>query len=362
MPVTFRDCPFAASFLLRRMSSAVSRLLLLAGLLLAAAPVSAQPPSTYEQDGILAELQAKASEAVFGWRFLRRPPALVSGVDATFNGRPVGTPNGYEPFPAEGQSALVSFLVDVGNLGRAAAIGEAEDAVLALTRDLPPHVLNRIGYYDTDYHAFEPHSAAAAEELRDAAAPSDKNSDLSGALVPAIEAAAATPATRRAVFVYTDGHNAGTVPLRDIETLARTNQVSLSFVIVPSMRLADLAALAHLAEATNGKMLTDEQAVRDDVLVFLLSGARVRFPLGPARRYFWEPRAILRVALHFGDRRLELSTDVDVPWAGPMETLSFAWRLGPAIPLIVGAVAGGMIVAGLGVSFRMRRGRKDVAG
>ena len=248
-------------------------------------------------------------------------------------------------------------------MGRGVAIGEAEDAVLALTRDLPPQVQSRVAYYDTEYHAVEPSAGAAAGPWRDLAAPTDKNSDLSGALVPAIEAAAAVPATRRALFVYTDGHNAGTVSLRDTETLARAKQVSLNFVITPSMRLADLAALKQLAETTNGNMLSDGAGMRGTILTYLMSGARVRFPLGTVRRYVWEPRGILRVALHYGGRRLELSSDVDVPAAGPMETMGLVWDLGPAIPLLGGALAGGLTVAAFGRRFRgRRRGRKSASG
>ena len=345
------------------MMSAVLRLLLLAGIFLAAMPASAQTTTLREQDGILAELHPSASEALVSWRFLRRPPALVSSVDASLNDRPAGTPAGYEPFPAEGETALVSFLIDVGDLGRTAAIGEAENAVLGLTGELPPRTVGSVAYYDTEYHAFEPPVAAAPGQLRDVAVPTDRNSDLSGALIPAIEAAAGIVATRRAVLVYTDGHNAGTVSLRDVQALALAKQVSLNFVITPSMRLADLAALEHLSEATNGKMLIGEASVQGEILPFLMSGARVRFPLAAARRYFWEPRGILRVAMHYGDRRLDLSTDVDVPLAGPMETMFFVWGLNPAIPLAAGAVAGGLIAAGLGLGFRTRRaGRKSIIG
>ena len=325
-------------------------------LLLTLQPAFASNVRLREQDGIVAQLDLEGPQAVVGWRFAHRPPGLVGKVEARVNGRPVGTPSGLEAFPGPGDSLLVTFLIDDGGLERALAIDEANRSVLDTIKAMPRFVQSRVGSYDTAFRRIDLRGqGSAAIALRAAAGPKDAPSDLALALRGAILAAAVEPATRRAIYVYTDGYSAGSKALDDIAAQAQSAGVSVSFVLTPSLRLADLALLERFATATGGRLLTRPGFVRDDILVFQASGARVRFPLADAHHFLWERTATLDVSLAYGDATLALSSDVETSLAGPGETVLYLWQNEPRA---VVAAAAALVIVGIGLAIGLRRGRR----
>ena len=284
-------------------------------------PAFADVPTIREQDGIVARLETTPTDAVFSWRFVRRPPALVDRIEATVNGRPAGTPTHYEPFASSGATASVTFLVDTGGLERVREIEAAEESILDTIKSLPSDVRVKVASYNTDYHAIE--LTAAIADFRTVAAPRDVASNLSLGLSDALVDAGKVVAARRAIYVYTDGFDAELKGLAALKTLAEKGEMSVNFVIRPSMRLVDLATIDEFARATGGRTFTRASDVQVDVASFLMSGASVRFSLDTARRLFWQPRAVAMTTLFYGDRKLTLSQNFEQPVAGPDETIRY---------------------------------------
>ena len=313
-----------------------------------------------EQDGILATLSLDASTATLSWRFATPPPAPVTSVEASVDRRPAGTPTGYEAYPAARDVLVVEFLVDTGDAERGPAIADAASAVASSIAALPPEARSVVGAFDAGYRLLDPVLAAQPETLAPALTPRQDGGNLTGALLSAIQAAAAIPASRRAVFVYTDGYNTGTTPWSQVEAAARADLVSLTFVISPSLRLADLAGIGRIAAATGGRMLSRADLVDRDIRLFLMSGARVGFPLEGMRRYVWEPDARLEAGLHYGDKTLWLGGPVDVPLAGPLDTAAYLWRRKSENILWLGvAVLLGVVAV---LALRLRRSRRRASG
>lgn len=317
---------------------------------------AARVADVQEQDGILAALSLDASTATLSWRFVRPPPAPVTSVEANVNRRPTGTPTRYEAYPAANDVLVVEFLVDTGDAGRGPAIADAATAVAASIAALPPEARSVVGAFDAGYRLLDPALAAQPDTLAPVLTPRQDGGNLTGALLSAVQAAAAIPASRRAVFVYTDGYNSGTTPWSQVEEAARADLVSLTFVVSPSLRLADLANIGRIAAATGGRMLPRADLVDRDIRMFLMSGARVDFPLNAMRRYVWEPDARLEAALRYGDKTIWLGGTVDLPLAGPVDTATYLWRrkseniLSVGVAMLLGVV---MIMA-----VRLRRSRR----
>ncbi len=309
-----------------------------------------------EQDGILAALSVDASTATLAWRFVRPPPTPMTSVEASVNHRPTGTPTRYEAYPAAGDVLVVEFLVDTGDADRGPAIEDAAKAVAISMAALPSEARSVVGAFDSDYRLLDPALAAQPDTLAPVLTPRQDGGNLTGALLSAVQAAAAISASRHAVFVYTDGFNAGTTPWSQVEAAARADLVSLSFVVSPSPRLADLANIGRIAAATGGRMLTRADLVDLDIRMFLMSGARVGFPLDVVRRYVWEPNARIEAGLRYGDKTIWLGGTVDVPLAGPLDTAAYLWRrkseniLSLGVATLLGVV---MILA-----VRLRRSRR----
>jgi uncharacterized protein len=182
----------------------------------------AKAATVLAQDGILARLETGGAEALFSWRFVRRPPALVSQVEMTVNGRPMGTLAAIEPFPSQGEAALLSFLIDTGGSGRAKSIEAAGQAVFDVLSSLPGYIHGQIALYDSDYRGNGPGTFTSAAQLQAMLGGKDAASYLSQALHLVIGAENAVPATRRAIYVYTDGFNAGINDLRDLTAPTRS--------------------------------------------------------------------------------------------------------------------------------------------
>ena len=264
---------------------------------------------------------------------------------------PAGIPTGYQPYPAAGEVTLLVFLIDTGGLERSNDIDVAERAILVTIKALSRGTQTDVAAYNSDFHAID--LPSASNDFRSAVGPRDSTSNLSRGLNDAIAAAASTPATRRAVYVYTDGFNAEPRTLPDARALAISSGTTVSFVLQPSIRLADVAALSAFARQTGGKVLTRMSDVPTDIS-FVTSGASVRFPVDAARRLIWEPNATMDVVLEYGDRRLVLSGPVDVPIAGFAETIR---TMGPRdrIPL---TLFGFMMAAFAGIVWWRHRGRR----
>ena len=295
------------------------------------------------------------TDAVFSWRFIRRPPAVVDRVEAAVNGRPAGTPTRYEPFAESGAIVSVIFLVDTGGLERVREIEAAETSILGTIEDLPRDVSIKVATYDTDHHAIE--RPATIADFLAVASPRDVASNLFLGLEGALANMRKTAAARRAIYVYTDGFDPDLKSLATLKAQAEKSETSVSFVIQPSMRLVDLAAIDEFARATGGRTFKRASDVQVDVASFLMSGASVRFSLDAARRLFWQPQAIATATLWYGDRQLSLSQTFDQPVAGFDQTLHYLMEHDIRAIALGGAIV--FVLIGV-LSWRtLRRSRKS---
>lgn len=273
-------------------------------------------------DGIAATLRVDADGATVGWRFQHRPPAPIHGVAVTLNGRALGVPPGpFAPFPAPGQSAALLCLTEQRG-------ADAADIAAQLAGLAPA---GRIALRSVRFGE----GRSAAGEARDmwpvglAEAISRGVADLAGAT-----------ADRRILIVVTDGFARDALPFDALAQQAAARDVSVVFALAPGPRLADVAALARLAERTGGVAVPAGGDLPAALLRSVLSGAAVRFPYGEARRYIWERHAIVRARLDYGDRSLDVMIEADLPPAGPSATLALFWgRAQRRLPAFAGGVA-----------------------
>ena len=158
-------------------------------------------------------------------------------------------------------------------------------------------------------------------------------------------------ADRRAVVVITDGFTRGVLPSDALEAKAKRADVILVFVLLRGSRLADVAALTRLAEATGGGVVPPGRSLAQALAQGVLSGAVLRFPYGDARRYVWERRATVTAAIGYGTRTLDMSVEAALPPAGLADTASLLWaRARRRLP----AFAGGIVVALIGMTVLRR--------
>jgi hypothetical protein len=310
-----------------------------------------------EQDGIRAELSVIPTNVILRWRFLKWLSDPLDEVTATVNGRPLGVPT-IERFPTSVQNTAIIELLDVSGLDRKDQIERLKMAMLRLAAGKAPHDQIAFAVYGLEAGLLAPATDEPEGMIKLLAeVPAlDEIGNLSGALISAIRTLEKIPADRRAVYVFTDGHNDSDIPLARLEELARTVGTPVTFLVVPSGRSVEMPALAHLAQASGGQ-LVDESNIGSflaDPFRLLNSGAEVRFPLQAARRFFWEPKSDLNVAIRYGASRLEFHSDVPLPAASFNETATFVIEQHPAGAFAAG---GGTVIAFLGLGFLAVRRR-----
>ena len=296
-----------------RRPSGLVFLLILAG---SCAPVRSEtaPSVTVVRDGIMANLRVDQTGAVIDWHFVRRPPAPVDRIRVTLNGRPLGEPTApLALFPGPGQSAGLLVLADTG----------ADGSAILATGPFPPGVTAR--------------RVSFGVAVTPDAGPGTWPGDLPDAVSRGIDEVAATGSDRRAVVVVTDGFVRGVLPSDALEAKAKRADVILVFVLVHGSRLADVAALTRLAEATGGGAVPPGRNLAQALAQGVLSGAVLQFPYGNARRYVWERRATVAATIGYGTHTLAMSAEAALPPASLADTASLLWaRARRRVPAFAG--------------------------
>ena len=341
----------------------------LAGVLLSAAavlfggwPPAAAQPVHKDQDGIAAELSHDEASVSVRWRFLKPLEQPLDEVSATLNGRPLGTPS-LKAYPAGGEATAVMALVDVTGLERQAQIDRFKAGMLRMAARKAAHDQVGFAVYGLEASLLIPGGEDPDEIVAMLAQiPAlDEMANLSGALLSSMRTLATVAADRRAVFVFTDGHNDGSVALADLEQAVRESGVALTFLVVPSDRASELPALARLAAISGGQVIAASEidAFLAEPFALLDSGAEARFPLDAARRYFWESQSAIDVLFRYGGRRLEIAAPASVPSATIPEFASYLVARHPAGMLGTGGMA---IAAAAALAFAKRKRRGDLSG
>ena len=314
------------------------------------------------REGMVATLTVGDTDAAVDWRFFRPLPKPLTEVWATLNGRELGTPS-YELFPAAGQSTAAIVLLDVGDPSRAAQIKSMKKDALVLALRKSERDLLGLAVYGLSVRLLAPDDDRpdAIAQLLFGIPPLLEKSNLSGALIHSIRTLERWPGDRRAIYVFTDGHNDGTIPLNRIGDLAAATDVALTFIVAQSARKSDAFTLGRLAAKTGGQFV-DESQIKTFLsapFALLHSGARVRFPLQGVVRFFWEGGSDVKVTLSDGTSPLELTAPAEVPRANVTETARYLLGSRPMV-----AVAFGVAVTGFGgglaaLAALTRRRRRD---
>ncbi|HEY7297535.1 MAG TPA: FHA domain-containing protein [Xanthobacteraceae bacterium] len=335
----------------------------LAAAVLSCTIAAAEPNSIVkEQDGIRVELAVTEVNAAVRWRFVKPPPAPLDEVTATINGRPLGVPT-VTPYPAAGQATAVIALLDVTGIDRAEQIDRLKTAMLLLAARKGAHDQVAFAAYGLEAGLLVP----ASEEPEDflklfANVPAlDEAANLSGALIASIRTIEKISAERRAIYVFTDGHNDSPIALEEVSELARATGTAVNFVLASSARSADRGAIAQLAGASGGQIV-DESNINTfmaDPFALMDSGAEVEFPLAGSRRFFWDRLPELTVALRYGKNRLELNSKASVPAASMTETASYAVENHPTGMVAAAGIAIAFAAGGL-VAVRRRKTRTAI--
>lgn len=281
------------------------------------------------QDGILARAEIVGTDLVLRWRFLEPLAVPLDAATAEINGRPLGLPQ-IRPYPQPGDQSLFAFLVDVGDQARAAEISNNNSVVLGLLGKLKPHDRAGIITYNADAVLLVPQSRNADDLINsvlDITAQGDKSS-RDEALLKAIAMLGELPASRRALFVFTDGHTDSATLAKDVIQHALQFGVTVTFVVANATgaRSIDPNSVFAIAVGSGGDVITraDLDKFASDPFAMIDSGAEVIFPLAGSFRLPWETRLNATTRLAYGAKALELKVPVDLPAAGPKQIIGYA--------------------------------------
>lgn len=325
----------------------------------------AAPTVRGERDGLAAMLTVSSTEAVVEWRFLRPLSKPLTEVWATLNGRDLATPS-YELFPGEGQHAAAIALLDIGDTTRADQIEAQKKNMLALALAKTERDLLGFAVYGLTTRLLAPESdqPEAIVDLLMALPPLSEKSNLSGALVHSVRMLERWPGERRAIYVFTDGHNDGFVDLQKVGDLAANSGVSLNFIVMTGPRATIISELERLTLVTGGQLVVDDQ-IKDFLkapFALLHSGARVRFPLQGARRLFWEAGAEVKVALNDETATVvELTAPAEVLPASAGETAGYLVATYPVAAAASGSTVAALVLGLTAFGVMRRRAGKSVA-
>jgi hypothetical protein len=326
-------------------------------LCLAIGGAAAQPVDSQVRDNIIAALAARGSRPVLVWRFISPTPPI----DTKFYFGSRALPDaGVQPYPGPTDVTAAIALLDIGDLRREDQILTGKKIQVALGLGSKPYDRLWFAVYALEAALLKaPNDSADAllEILREFRAV-DEPSNLTGAVVHSVRTLQGEQASRRALFVVTDGHNEGVLTLDQVRDVAIGAGVIVNFIILNGgQRPADLPALEAMAVATGGQLIREDDLVSfiGDPFAAIDSGGEQVIPLAGVERFFWETNAKLKAVFSYGDRQFELAVDVDVPRAGVGST---AQHVLANHKIAAGGIGLGVIALGAGATvLLLRRGQ-----
>jgi hypothetical protein len=322
------------------------------------AETSPPAPVSKVQDGIIAALAISGDKGAIVWRFAHPIAAPLNSIAVSLNETPLRD-EPVQPYPAPGDATAIMTILDIGGLQQRASVEAEKSAIIKVTQSISVFHRLALAVYAAEARLLQPADGKLGSLLGlfQSMTAIDQPSNLSKALMLSINTLAHLPASRRAIFVFSDGHNDGVTPLADIQALANAYGVVVNVVVFPSQRGADLNALKGLAENTGGRFV-DQPALAEFLrapFVALDSGGYRAIDLAVARRYFWEGPPALKAVFHYGEKQLELVTSFDPPPATAAETAQHVfdayrlWLLAAIMVLVGLAVLAARVVRKLGL-------------
>ena len=264
----------------------------------------AQKIQSKEQDGILSAAIAEPGRISVAWRFLQRKPSPITKIDATVNGRRLKRPE-IRIYPEPGKITAVIGLLDLGGTERALQIEKLKIAMQFLALFKQKHHQLGLAIYAQEGQLLAPKNGDLQElaRLLLQLKPLDQPSDLTRALLYAHATLHSVPADRRAVYVFSDGHNDGRITTEKIADLYRSTGTAIYLVILPGSRSVDLSKLKKMAVQSGGALFYGDSAsgFLDDPFLLIDSGGSATFSLEESVRYFWEGVTRAKIKISLGD-------------------------------------------------------------
>lgn len=312
------------------------------------------------QSGLLARAEVEGSDLILRWRFLRPLAAPLDAVTADVSGRPLGLPQ-IRPYPQPGDLTLLAFMLDTSDSARAEEITANSALLLGLLTHLRPHQNAGIITFSADADILVAQSNKA-DDLMNAVldlAPEGDKVSRDEAIMKAIAALGGLPATRRALFVLSDGHTDSAMRINDVIKLAAEHGVTITFVVANAagVRPIDVESVFAIAAGSGGDVVT-----RDDIATFVAdpfaivdSGAEVTFPLAGLFRLPWETALSATVRMVYGANTLELKVPLDLPAASLKQMVNYI----VGSPVLLGGGMAVLVLLLLFAALVVRRRRRS---
>lgn len=322
--------------------------------------------ATLERGGIEGSLFFEADQAVVRWH-LTRPLKAQLDLTADIDGKPLGTLT-YEPYPPSGAKTSVVLLLDVSDPARQSSIDADKLKIIEVAKKADAQREIDVASYADHFQLLQPKDSSieALQQVLTQTAPRAEKANLNAALKSAIEMPSLSPAERRGIFVFHDGHTDDALDAKALIDSARMRHTTLNFIISqsPGNRSIDPSRFAALADATGGVVATNGQVVTEsgpqpflDAPFWTLdSGGAIRAAVPRTPRFPWQSDPDVKFAFRIGSSELALNAAMPVPVLDFQETAS---RLASERPLVAAAVGAAILVLIGGVLFGIgRRSRR----
>ncbi len=219
-------------------------------------------------------------------------PADVLGVRVAAGGIALAPPT-WESYPTPRSLTAVLLMLDSSGAGRQLHAAQSSEDLTALLEAAPGHVRFGLSSFDSEFSLVAP-IGESRTVIRDAAKQlkaTDRPTELYRDALEAIRLLAATPADRRALFVFSDGLAEDRAYFhQDVVAAAETLGITIvgfGYARSPSQTVA-LQTLRRLSEDTGGTFLIADASGRiardaiPGVFRALDSGGSLRADLAPA--------------------------------------------------------------------------------
>jgi len=257
-------------------------------------------------------------------------PADVRAIQASVGSVALPPPT-WEAYPTPRSMTAVLLLLDSSGSGKQLAAGQAVEDINVLLEAAPAHVRFGLATFDSELGLVAP-IGESRTTIRDAARqvkPTERSTELYRNALEAIRLLAATPADRRALFIFSDGAAEDRAYFhQDVITAADGAGVVVSgcgYPRSPAQTVA-LQTLRRLSEETGGVFLAADASgrIRRELVPTALrgldSGGSLRADLSPVLVGTLASQVRVRLTVHTSRGEASTQVPIDLPARVPRLT------------------------------------------
>ena len=262
------------------------------GITLVTAASAQPPPSLLTGNGALRARCLPVEPAALSCDFRLADPADVRGIQVSAGGVALA-PATWESYPSPRSLTAVLLLVDSSGTSRQLHLGQGIQDLTTVLEAAPAHLRFGLASFDGELTATVP-IGESRTVVRDAAtriAPTERPTELFRVALEALSVLAATPADRRALFLFSDGLAEDRAYFhQDVVAAAKARGITIVGFGYPRspVQAVALQTLRRLSEDTGGTFLPADasgRVPREAVTTLfrsLDSGGTLRAGLAPA--------------------------------------------------------------------------------